>query len=121
MKTILVVDDDREVIVVIKNRLEASHYAVITAADGKEALDTVKQHNPDLIIMDIMMPKMSGIKVCALIKADHRYKHIPVIMLTSSANESDRETSKEVGADAYCTKPVDIVDIKIKVAAFLNS
>jgi DNA-binding response OmpR family regulator len=120
MKTILVVDDDREILVIIKSRLEASDYKVITAADGKEAINMVKEHNPSLIIMDIMMPNMDGIKACALIKADSRFKKIPIIILTASATESDRKVSEEVGANDYCTKPLNMAELKSKVDAFLN-
>jgi DNA-binding response OmpR family regulator len=70
--------------------------------------------------MDIMMPKMNGIKACALIKADSRFQKIPVIMLTASATESDKMMSQEVGANDFCTKPLNIVELKTKVEFLLN-
>jgi two-component system alkaline phosphatase synthesis response regulator PhoP len=120
MKTILVVDDDREVIAVLKNRLEANNFNVISAGDGFEAIKMVKEHKPDLIVMDIMMPKMNGIKACALIKSDNRFQKIPIIMLTSSASESDKTVSKEVGANEFCSKPLNIIELKAKIELLLG-
>ncbi len=107
VKKVLVVDDEPEIVTVLEVRLKANGYDVITGYCGEEALRLVKEQKPDLIILDVMMPQMSGYKVCGLLKGDTRYQKIPVIMLTARAQDSDRETAQDVGADAYLTKPID--------------
>jgi len=106
-KRILVIDDERQLVDIIKMRLEASGYEVITAYDGQEGLEKAKKEGPDLIILDLMLPKIDGFKVCGLLKADTRYNKIPVIMFTAKAQEEDRHLGKEMGADAYITKPFE--------------
>ncbi|MCX5698451.1 MAG: response regulator [Candidatus Omnitrophica bacterium] len=106
-KTILVVDDEPQLVDLVKMRLEANNYLVLTADDGQEALEKARQDKPDLIILDLMLPKMDGYKVCGLLKADARYNKIPIILFTARAQESDRKTGKDVGADAYITKPFE--------------
>jgi len=105
-KKILVVDDEPDIIMMAEMRLEAAGYEVIKAVDGQEGLDMAKAEAPDLIILDVMMPKMDGYKVCGLLKADTRYNKIPIIMFTAKAQDEDREMSKEVGANAYINKPL---------------
>lgn len=106
-KRILVVDDEADLVEMVKMRLEAGGYEVITAYDGQESLDKAKKEKPDLIILDLMLPKMDGYKVCGLLKADTRYKKIPIIMFTARAQEDDVKLGKEVGADAYIIKPFE--------------
>lgn len=106
-KRILLVDDEVELVSMMKMRLEASGYEVLTAYDGKEALDKARQEKPDLIILDLMLPKLDGYKVCRMLKFDEKYKHMPIIMFTARAQESDEEMGKEVGADAYIIKPFE--------------
>ncbi len=104
-KKILVVDDEPDVSKLLKARLESAGYAVFAAFDGVEALKAVKEFSPDLILLDVMLPKMDGYQVCRLLKFDEKSKNIPVIMLTARAGESDKDKSLEAGADAYLTKP----------------
>jgi DNA-binding response OmpR family regulator len=78
---------------------------VIEAADGATGLDLARTLKPDLIILDVMLPKMEGYKVARLLKFDEKYRKIPIIMLTARSQQSDRETGLSVGADAYMTKP----------------
>jgi CheY-like chemotaxis protein len=106
-KRILVVDDEKDIAQVVKLRLQANDYEVITAHDGQAALDTAKKEKPDLIILDIMLPKMDGYKVCGLLKSDSRYSKIPIIMFSAKAQAEDATLGKEVGADAYITKPFE--------------
>ncbi len=115
-KKILLVDDEKDLVETVTIRLEASGYQVLPAYDGQEGLDKAKKERPDLIILDLMLPKMNGYKVCGLIKADTRYNKIPIIMFTARAQEADRKMSEEVGADAYVTKPFEpeILFAKIK-------
>ncbi len=104
-KKILVADDESDIVEIIKNRLEVNHYEVITASDGEEALHKAKTEKPNLIVLDVMMPKMDGYKVCGLLKRDLRYSKIPIIMLTARAQQEDMALGEELGADAYIAKP----------------
>lgn len=106
-KKILVVDDEIAMTKVVEIRLRAAGYDVILAHDGQEGLEKAKAENPDLMILDLMLPKMDGFKVCGLLKSDARYKKIPIIIYTARVQDSDQQLGKEVGADAYITKPFD--------------
>ena len=106
-KTILVVDDERDLVETIKIRLVAEGFQVIEAFDGFQGLEKVKAQNPDLVLLDVMMPKLNGYQVCREIKKSDRLKNIPVIMLTSKTQESDKFWGVEVGADDYLAKPFE--------------
>ncbi len=106
-KKILLVDDEPDLVKMVEMRLIASGYEVITALDGQEGLALAQQESPDLILLDIMMPKMDGYKVCGLLKADVRYKSIPIIMFTARAQAEDKLLGEEVGAEAYINKPLN--------------
>ncbi|MFH1904931.1 MAG: response regulator [bacterium] len=104
-KKILVVEDEPDVRKALKIRLEDSNWDVLLASDGDEALKEIRKSHIDLIILDIMLPKMNGYKICRLIKFDAKYKHIPVIMLTVRAEKEDKISGMEAGAEEYITKP----------------
>jgi len=104
---ILLVDDEKDLSEIVKFRLESQGYDVICAYDGQEALDKARDEKPDLIIMDLMLPKLDGYKVCRMLKFDKKYNKIPVIIFTARSQESDKEAGKDVGADAYITKPFE--------------
>ena len=106
-KKILVIDDEQDLVELIKMRLETSGFEVVVAYDGQEGLTKAKKESPDLIILDLMMPKIDGYKVCRMLKFDEKYKKIPIILFTARAQESDKKTGQEVGADAYITKPFE--------------
>ena len=106
-KRILLVDDEEDLRKMLKFRLEAVGYEVNEASDGQEALDKARSAWPDLIILDLMLPKIDGYKVCRMIKFDEKHKHKPVIMFTARAQEKDKLIGKEMGADAYITKPFE--------------
>lgn len=106
-KKILIVDDEKDLVETVVFQLEEAGYEAITAYDGAEGLDKARKVKPDLIILDLMLPKMDGYKVCGLLKSDSRYAKIPIIMFTAKAQESDVNLGKEVGADAYITKPFE--------------
>ena len=106
-KRILIVDDEEGIVTVVKMYLEHHHYEVITANDGQEGLDKAKVEKPDLIVLDLMLPRMNGYKVCGLLKNDTRYAKIPVILFSAKTQEKDMELGQEVGADAYLTKPFE--------------
>jgi len=106
-KRILLVDDERDLVDMVKMRLEAGGFEVLTAYDGQGALDRARREKPDLIILDLMLPKIDGYKVCRMLKFDEKYKNIPVIMFTAKAQDSDKQLGEEVGADGYITKPFE--------------
>ena len=119
-KKILVVDDDTMAVTLMAKTLENMGFEVLKGFNGKEALAIIKQTPVDLIILDQMMPKMNGIKACALIKADKRFRQIPVIMFTASADEEDKKLSQEVGANAYCNKPLNLPVLTQKINELLK-
>jgi len=104
---ILIVDDELDFNAILQTRLEASGYEVVTAKDGEEGLEKVESENPDLIVLDVMMPKVDGFEVCETLKNDVRYKKIPIIFLSAMAQEDNFSMGKKVGADAYITKPFE--------------
>ncbi len=106
-KRILVVDDEEDLVVIICKVLGYKGYEVITAHDGQEGLEKAKTEKPDLIVLDLMLPKINGYKVCGLLKKDTMYAKIPIILFTAKAQEEDIKMGQEVGADAYLTKPFE--------------
>ena len=106
-RKILIIDDDPVMVKMLEHRLEANMYDVISAYDGEEGLGKVRKERPDLIILDLRLPTMSGYKVCALLKGHPIYKEIPIIMLTAMDEKLDMELGQVLGADAYITKPLE--------------
>ena len=104
-KKILIIDDDPHIVKLLQSRLKVNRYEVITALDGEAGLEKARNEKPDLILLDLMLPKLSGYKLCRMLKFDEKYKHIPVVVFTARAQESDKKLGFEVGADAYITKP----------------
>ena len=102
---ILVVDDEKDILELIEFNLSNNGYKVNTTASGEEALELIKKNEFDLVVLDIMLPGIDGLDICKIIKADKHISHIPVIMLTAKAEEIDRVTGFEIGADHYVTKP----------------
>ena len=119
-KRILVVDDEKDLVETVTFRLEASGYEVIAAGDGQEGLDKARKEAPDLIILDLMLPKMDGYKVCRMLKFDEKYKEIPIIMFTARAQETDKKIGEDVGVDAYITKPFEPQQLLEKIAELLK-
>lgn len=106
-KKLLVVDDTEDVVKLVKMYLEYHGYEVVIARDGQEGLDKARDEMPDLIVLDLMLPKMNGYKVCGLLKRDARYAKVPIILFTARTQEKDVKLGQEAGADAYITKPFD--------------
>lgn len=106
-RRILLVDDENDILELVTPMLENSGYEVLTAADGQEAIEKARLQKPDLIILDLMLPKLDGYSVCRMIKLDKTIKNIPIIMFTARAGKDDQSTASEVGADAYIIKPFD--------------
>jgi len=104
---VLVVDDDPIILRLLQLNLELEGHEVETAADGREALDRVNALEPDLILLDVMMPEIDGFRVCEELRAHDRTRDIPVVFLSAKAQASDIERGTAVGGDAYVTKPFD--------------
>ena len=108
MKKVLIVDDEQDIVESLKFVLETEGYECYSAFNGEDGLKSAKELIPDLIILDIMMPKMNGYKISRLLKFDNKYKDIPIIMLTARSQEEDKLIGEETGADEYITKPFDL-------------
>jgi len=119
-KRILVVDDEVDLVETVRFSLELEGYDVLVAYNGEEALNQARKENPDLILLDLMLPKLDGYKVCRLLKFDERYKHIPILMLTAKIQEKDKATGMETGANEYITKPFEMDELMKKVKNYLR-
>lgn len=120
-KKILIVDDEEDIAFSIARRLTAVGYEVICAEDGVEGLRRAQTENPNLIILDLMLPKMDGYKVCRLLKFDERYSQIPIIMLSARGQEEDIALGRETGAEFYMTKPFDSGALLDKITELLDA
>lgn len=116
---ILIVDDEPDVVSALSIRLKAAGYEVISAKDGLEALDKARKESPDLILLDIMLPKLDGYKVCRMLKFDEKYRHIPIIMLTAKISDSNKKVGQDMGANVYINKPFDPNELMDKIKGFL--
>lgn len=116
---ILVIDDDPVIIKLMQGVLTSNGYVVTLASEAPQGLEIAMKQCPDLIILDVMMPIINGYNICRLMKSEEAHKHIPIILLTSRVTEEDRRIGKEVGADAYITKPFDTGVLLEKVRELL--
>ena len=119
-RKILLVDDEPDLLQLVSLRLQAAGYGVEVAYDGQQALDQVKLARPDLIILDLMLPKLDGYKVCRLLKFDERTKSIPILIFTARAQVEDVTLATECGADAYLTKPFEAKALLEKLEELLR-
>jgi DNA-binding response OmpR family regulator len=119
-KKILLVDDEVDLVETVRFSLEGEGYQVLVSFNGEDALNKARTESPDLILLDLMLPKLDGYKVCRLLKFDEKYKHIPILMLTAKTQEKDKILGKETGADAYLTKPFDMEELMEKIKTYLN-
>ena len=117
---ILIVEDNPASLDIMQARLTANNYEVITATDGKEGLVMAREKQPDLILLDIMMPKMDGLEVCRRLKEDPSLSFIPIIMVTAKADSKDVVAGLEAGGDEYLTKPVDHAALVARVKSMLR-
>ncbi len=117
VKKILVVDDEKKIVDILKAYLERDGYRVITSYDGRSALDLARSNSPDLIILDLMLPEVSGWDVCREVRKE---SNVPVIMLTARDDTTDKIIGLELGADDYVTKPFDPKEIISRVRAVLR-
>jgi len=105
VKKILIVDDKREVVELVTATLEGEGYQIISASDGREALEKIGKEKPDLVLLDVVMPKMNGLEVLAKVKKDPQTKDVPIIMLTAKGQQLDKDKGMRLGAEDYIIKP----------------
>jgi two-component system OmpR family response regulator len=114
---ILIVEDDRNLLDTLEYNLHAEQYEVITATDGEKAVELAREKNPDLILLDIMLPKLSGIEVCRILRKEMT---VPILMLTARNEEVDKIIGLEIGADDYMTKPFSMRELLARIRAMLR-
>ena len=119
--TILVVDDEKDIQNFLKFKLQKIGYDVIVAADGHEAIEKVKKIEPDLILLDLLMPKMDGYKTCKYLKEHEKFKHIPVIIVSAVGDIDGKVSAYKYGADDYLTKPIEIITLVVRVKSILET
>ena len=120
-KRILVVDDERHIVRLVQVNLERAGYEVLTAFDGIEALDKVKNDDPDMVVLDVMMPRMDGFEVLKNLQSDPRFQNIPVIMLTAKAQDADIFKGWASGVSSYLTKPFNPRELLVFVERIFQS
>jgi two-component system cell cycle response regulator len=118
--TVLIVDDNAQNVELLQAFLESLPVKIVTAADGVEALEQVNQHNPDLILLDIMMPRMSGFQVCRKLKGDASTRDIQILMVTALNELGDIEQAAECGTDDFVSKPVNKFELLTRVKSLLR-
>ena len=119
-QTVLVVDDERDIVELVRHHLQQAGFRVLTAADGRQALEAARRETPDLIVLDVMLPALSGMEVARLIRQDEKTRRIPILMLTARGDEVDRVVGFEIGADDYVVKPFSPRELVLRIQAILR-
>ncbi len=124
MKKVLIVDDEPNILILMEQALEKledeDDVELLTAKDGLEALNIIKEEKPDLVFLDVMMPKMSGLEVCNMVKNELGMEDVYIIMLTAKGQEYDKQSGMAVGANLYMTKPFRPKEVLIKAREILG-
>jgi two-component system alkaline phosphatase synthesis response regulator PhoP len=120
MERILVVDDDKEIVRLVRSYLEKAGYSVLVAYDGETALHSLRREKPDLLVLDLMLPDRDGWDITRLIRNDDHLAAMPIIMLTARVEDSDKIVGLEIGADDYITKPFNPREVVARVRALLR-
>jgi phosphate regulon transcriptional regulator PhoB len=120
VRRLLIVEDDKDIVELVRYNLEKEGYQTNVAADGLTALSTLKKSPPDLVILDLMLPKLPGLEVCREIRRDQALNRLPILMLTARGEEADRVVGLEMGADDYVTKPFSPRELVARVKALLR-
>ncbi len=118
--TVLIVDDERDLVSLLDFNLRQAGFETLLAANGEQALGLTRRRVPDLVVLDLMLPDLSGTEVCRYLKGDPRTRHVPILMLTAKGEEMDRVVGFEVGADDYVTKPFSVRELVLRVKALLR-
>ena len=121
MKKILIADDEQDIVESLKFVLENYNYTCYCAYNGEDGLKLAREIEPDLIILDVMMPRINGYKISRLLKFDAKYKNIPILMVTARSQEEDKLIGEETGADEYITKPFDLDEVVKTVQKYLDT
>jgi DNA-binding response OmpR family regulator len=119
-RRLLAVDDDPVILNLVKMNFEMEGFEVLTAVDGEEGLQVARDEKPDVVVLDIMMPKMSGLEVCHILKSEAATKAIPIVLLSAKAQEADVHAGLTLGADSYVTKPFDPLELTQQVLDLLS-
>ena len=119
-KRVLIIEDDHDIVEVVKTTLETEGYDVAAEHNGHDGLENIRDHRPDLLLLDLTLPKQSGLEICKQIRRDERLNHLPIIMLTARAEVSDLVLGLEVGADDYVTKPFDNKELLARIKALIR-
>jgi two-component system, OmpR family, phosphate regulon response regulator PhoB len=117
---VLIVDDERDLVRLLEFNLQEAGFETLAAYTGEEALQKVRQRVPDLVVLDLMLPDISGNEVCRQLRAFPRTRHVPVLMLTARTDEVDRVVGFEVGADDFVTKPFSVRELVLRIRAILR-
>jgi len=120
MSKILIVDDEQDIVELLSYNLEKERFSIVKAYDGEAALGMVRSEKPDLMILDLMLPKMNGLDVCKAIRRNQETANLPIIMLTAKGDEIDKIIGLEIGADDYVTKPFSIKELIARVRTILR-
>ena len=120
-KTILIADDEPNIVISLEFLMKREGYRVVIAVDGEEALDKIRSESPDLVLLDVMMPKKSGFEVCQEVKADPALAAIRILMLTAKGRDTEMAKGLALGANAYVTKPFSTKDLVDKVRELLGA
>ena len=118
---VLVVDDDPVIVRLLEVNFEMEGFQVVTAVDGQDGVDKAKSEQPDVVVSDVMMPKLNGLELTAALKADDSTKHIPIVLLSAKAQVDDVRAGLDAGADDYVTKPFEPLDLIDRVTKLLPS
>jgi two-component system, OmpR family, response regulator VicR len=117
---ILIVDDEADLVSVLRFGLESEGFELLEAGDGEEGLRLAREQRPALMLLDLMLPKLDGYKVCRALKFDERYKSMPIFILSARSGEQDRRLAIEMGADAFITKPYEMRELIAKIRVRLG-
>lgn len=119
-RTVLLVDDEPNIVLSLQFLIEQAGYRALVARDGEAALEAIEEHEPDLVLLDVMLPKRDGFDVCETIRARPEWNDIRIVMLTAKGRDSEREKGLALGADAYITKPFSTRDAMEQIREFLD-
>lgn len=120
MAKILVTDDSSTILNIMRRTLEKEGYLVIPTSNGKEAIEKATLEKPDLLILDFILPDMTGVDICRNLRANEAFKNTPMVLLTGRSSEEEKKMADEAGINAFITKPFDLEDFLAKVAGLLN-
>ena len=120
MKRVLIIEDDKDIVELVRYNLEKEDFQVTSAGDGLTGVAQLKKSPPDLLILDLMLPKLPGLEICKEIRRDETLNRLPILMLTARSDEADRVVGLELGADDYVTKPFSPLELVARVKALLR-